>query len=85
MKRLFALLMCLSLASLTGCSICSSEFDSHYPAYGGLFERDNAVDGRVGSTFSSNTPRNEFDPDTPRSPSHAEPIPMPRQTEDETT
>lgn len=51
MKRLWPLLLGLPLLSCWGCAICSSPYDSHFPAYGGTWERDTANIHRVGSDF----------------------------------
>lgn len=39
------------LLLVSGCAICASPYDSHYPAYGGSWERDDPSEGRVGSAF----------------------------------
>jgi hypothetical protein len=36
----------------TGCAMCNSEHDYTYGAYGGRWQRDDPVHGRVGSAFS---------------------------------
>lgn len=42
-------LLCLVLAS--GCSICCAPFDDEYACYGGIVDRTDRVNGRVGSKF----------------------------------
>ena len=41
----------LVLAGLTGCAMCDNSQDGTYPAFGGKWQRDNPVSGRVGSLF----------------------------------
>ena len=40
------------LAATTGCAMCGSPFDYTYSAHGGRWERDDPVEGRVGSAFA---------------------------------
>ena len=52
MKHL--LLMCSLLALLaatTGCAMCGSPFDYTYSTYGGKWQREDEMSGRVGSLF----------------------------------
>ncbi|MFM2095899.1 MAG: hypothetical protein RIS70_3023 [Planctomycetota bacterium] len=42
-------LLCLVVAS--GCSICCAPFDDEYACYGGIMDRTDRVNGRVGSKF----------------------------------
>jgi hypothetical protein len=37
------------LLFVSGCAICASPYDSHYPAYGGSWERADPAEGRVAS------------------------------------
>ena len=37
--------------NLLGCSICCTPYDDYFAAYGGLYERANMTQGRVGSLF----------------------------------
>ncbi len=39
------------LVFASGCAVCASPFDSHYPTYGGSWQRGHPSDGRVGSVF----------------------------------
>lgn len=41
----------LALAGLTGCAMCDNAHDCSYPAFGGKWQRDNPVSGRVASLF----------------------------------
>ncbi len=53
MKRLLATLLCLCLAALsTGCAMCYTPYDDHYSAFGGVAERGDRVQGRLGSILS---------------------------------
>ena len=46
--------LCLvTVLPLVGCAFCASPFDEHYGAEGGVWERRNPTEGRVGSAFSS--------------------------------
>jgi hypothetical protein len=42
---------CITLGAVSGCTI-SPELINEYPAYGGIFQRDDQSQGRVGSVFS---------------------------------
>lgn len=42
---------CLTLGALSGCTL-SPELINEYPAYGGIFQRMDQSQGRVGSVFS---------------------------------
>jgi len=39
------------LAISSGCSLCCAPFDSAFGAYGGVIEREDIYQGRVGSVF----------------------------------
>jgi len=53
MKRLLATLCLLGLtAASTGCALCYTPYDDHYNAFGGVAERQDRVNGRVGSILS---------------------------------
>ena len=47
----FSWVAMLVLAGLTGCAMCDNSQDCTYPAFGGKWQRDNPVSGRVGSLF----------------------------------
>ena len=52
MLRTLRLLLLVGLLPLgTGCALCSSCDDYSYGAYGGRWQRDDYVRGRVGSVF----------------------------------
>ena len=52
-KRLAISLFLLSIALFqSGCAMCCSPFDYAYAGYGGLYERSDLNNGRVGSKFS---------------------------------
>lgn len=42
---------CITLGAVSGCTL-SPELINEYPAYGGIFQRDDQSQGRVGSVFS---------------------------------
>ena len=42
----------LLIIASVGCALCGESFDDHYAAYGGLHDRLDRVDGRVGSVFA---------------------------------
>ncbi len=44
-------LVALMLVFGSGCAICAGPFDSHYPTYGGRWQRGHPSAGRVGSVF----------------------------------
>lgn len=44
-------LLVSTLAFCSGCAICAGPFDSHYPTYGGRWQRGHPSAGRVGSVF----------------------------------
>lgn len=52
MMRCTACVLLLTLLALAGCSTCSSPHDRAYAAYGGLWERTDECEGRVGSAFT---------------------------------
>ncbi len=52
MKRLMSLLAISLISTNVGCALCSSCDDYSYGAFGGLWERTDMVNGRVGSAFS---------------------------------
>ena len=52
MKRLMSLLAISLISTNVGCALCSSCDDYSYGAFGGLWERSDLTNGRVGSAFS---------------------------------
>jgi len=52
MKRLMSLLVICLISTNVGCSLCSSCDDYSYGAFGGVWERTDPVNGRVGSAFT---------------------------------
>ncbi len=53
MKRLLGTLLCLFLAAAsTGCAMCFTPYDDDYNAFGGIVERQDRLQGRVGSILS---------------------------------
>lgn len=58
MKRIFSWLLGLALLTgMSGCSICQSQFDDTYAAYGGRWQRTDRAYGRVGSLFTDSGTR----------------------------
>ena len=54
MGRNIKMFICLvTLLPLMGCAFCASPFDNHYGAEGGVWDRQNPTEGRVGSAFSN--------------------------------
>lgn len=52
MQRFAYLLALIPLSLCVGCaSMCDSSMDAQYHAYGGLYDRVDRVNGRVGSQF----------------------------------
>lgn len=51
-RILIALVAMLTIASVSGCSMCCGPYDYHYPTFGGKHQRVDPVFGRVGSVFS---------------------------------
>ena len=52
MKRLMSLLAICLISTNVGCALCSNCDDYSYGAFGGLWERTDPVNGRVGSAFT---------------------------------
>lgn len=52
MNRLLSLLLLAAATLASGCAMCSTPYDCHYPAYGGSTPRGDRVHGRVGSAFN---------------------------------
>ena len=50
--RSTACALLLTLLAATGCSTCASPHDRSYAADGGLWQRTDACEGRVGSAFT---------------------------------
>lgn len=46
------LFLALSPFLLSGCAICTNCEDEAYPSYGGIWQRTDRFDGRVGSVFA---------------------------------
>ena len=51
MKRLAPIAVAALLAASGGCAVCQHCADYFYPAYGGVWQRDNQNSGRVGSVI----------------------------------
>jgi hypothetical protein len=51
MSRFLLLLLCSSLIPSGGCTICQHHEDLTYAAFGGVWERQDPIGGRVGSAF----------------------------------
>lgn len=45
-------LLLVCVVSASGCAICCAPFDDDYACYGGIVERADRVNGRVGSKFA---------------------------------
>ncbi len=69
-----ATLALLVLAGSSGCRICCNPEDDAYSAYGGLWQRTNRMEGRVGSTLNPGGARGSAlaDRDEPNSPDELE-------------
>ena len=53
MRRLLALGLLIGSASLsTGCAMCCSPYDYAYGYYGGIWQREDLCNGRVGSVYA---------------------------------
>ncbi len=50
-SKRFSWFILLVLAGLSGCAMCDNALDRSYSAFGGKWQRDNMVSGRVGSLF----------------------------------
>lgn len=52
LSHIVSLALVLSVVALCGCSSCCSPYDDDYPVFGGLFQRSDPANGRVGSMFT---------------------------------
>ena len=51
-RSIRTLLLLAMVLPLVGCAYCANTFDTHYEAEGGVWDRHNPTEGRVGSAFS---------------------------------
>lgn len=52
-RNIKSFLALVTLLPLVGCAFCAGPFDDHYGAQGGVWDRHNPTEGRVGSAFSN--------------------------------
>ena len=52
-RSLKTILFLAMVLPLVGCAYCANTFDAHYGAEGGVWDRHDPTQGRVGSAFSS--------------------------------
>jgi hypothetical protein len=67
MRYLLSWCGCLSLLVSGGCAMCAHPYDCWYAAYGGLRQRTDMADGRVGSVFDP-APEVSYAPGKQQSP-----------------